>query len=70
VLPSNLEAKRTFVQSGGFQKIQEIQAEPGSKLKEYMDEINSHYPPDIVNYYSPDYADSLLKRLDEHGGGH
>merc|ERR1719230_2255527 len=28
VLPSNLEAKRTFVQSGGFQKIQEIQAEP------------------------------------------
>ena len=24
VLPSNLEAKRTFVQSGGFQKIQEI----------------------------------------------
>merc|ERR1711903_32399 len=30
VLPSNLEAKRTFVQSGGFQKIQEIQAEPGS----------------------------------------
>lgn len=68
VLPSNLEAKRTFVQSGGFQKIQEIQAEPGSKLKEYIEEINNHYPQDIVNYYSPNYADGLLKRLEEYGG--
>merc|ERR1712195_341498 len=53
VLPLQLEAKRTFVQSGGFQKI---------------DEINSHYPPDIVNYYSPNYADNLIKRLEEYGG--
>jgi hypothetical protein len=54
------------VQSGGFQKIQEIQAEPGSKLREYIEEINSHYPQDIVNYYSPNYADGLLKKLDEY----
>jgi hypothetical protein len=33
-----------------------------------MDEINSHYPADIVNYYSPDYAGNLLKRLEEYGG--
>ncbi len=66
VLPTNLEAKRTFVQSGGFQKIQEIQGEPGSKLREYIDEINSQYPPDIVNYYSPNYADTLIKRLEEY----
>merc|ERR1712083_260133 len=70
VLPTQLEAKRTFVQSGGFQKIQEIKAEPDSKLREYIDEINSHYPADIVNYYSPNHADNLLKRLDEHGGAH
>ncbi len=56
------------MQSGGFQKIQEIQAEQGSKLREYIDEINSHYPQDIVNYYSPNYADKLLKRLDDFGG--
>ena len=37
------------------------------KLKEYIDEINAHYPDDIVNYYSPNYADKLLKRLDEYG---
>merc|ERR1711988_1512869 len=70
VLPQNLEAKKTFVKSGGFQKIQEIDAPAGSKLREYIDEINSHYPQDVVNYYSPDYADGLLKRLDEHGGAH
>mmetsp|Transcript_26295 Transcript_26295/g.25464 ORF Transcript_26295/g.25464 Transcript_26295/m.25464 type:complete len:98 (+) Transcript_26295:907-1200(+) len=65
VLPAHIEAKKTFVQSGGFQKIQEIQAEPGSKLREYIDEINSHYPADIVNYYSPDYAKNLLTKLEE-----
>ena len=65
VLPQNTEAKRTFVQSGGFQKIQEIQAEPGSKLREYIEEINSQYPADVVNYYSPNYAENLLKKLDE-----
>jgi hypothetical protein len=54
------------VQSGGFQKIQEIQADPGSKLREYIDEINREFPPEIVNYYSPAYADSLIKRLEEY----
>ena len=34
VLPNNAEARRAFVSSGGLKKVQEIQAEPGSKLKE------------------------------------
>jgi hypothetical protein len=36
VLPNNAEARRAFVSSGGLKKVQEIQAEPGSKLKEYV----------------------------------
>lgn len=40
-LPQNLEYKRSFLQSGGFQKIQQIKAPPGSKLREYIDEINN-----------------------------
>ena len=67
-MPNDPAAKKSFIQSGGLKKIQEIKAEPGSKLREYMDEINSHYPADIVNYYSPDYAGNLLKRLEEYGG--
>lgn len=65
-LPNNAEAKRTFVQSGGLQKIQEIKAAPGSKLREYIEGINSLYPQDIVQYYSPDYAQTLLKKIDEY----
>ena len=65
-LPSNLDAKRSFMQGGGFQKIQEINAEAGSKLREYIDEINSHYPPDIVQYYSPGYADTLMNKLNDY----
>ncbi len=36
VLPNNAEARRAFVSSGGLKKVQEIQAEPGSKLKEWV----------------------------------
>ena len=39
--------------------------EVGSKMRDYIDEINNLYPPDIVNYYSPNYAEDLLKKLDE-----
>jgi len=63
VLPQNLEAKRTFVKSGGFQKIQEIDAPAGSKLREYIEEINQHYPADIVQFYSPGYAEKLMQRM-------
>jgi hypothetical protein len=52
------------LQSGGFEKIQSIKAPPGSKLREYIDEINSQYPTDIVQYYSPDYSQTLLKKLE------
>jgi len=65
VLPNDLNARRSFVQSGGLQKIQEVKADVGSKLHDYIDEINMLYPPEIVQYYSPNYADTLLKKMDE-----
>jgi hypothetical protein len=54
-----------FVQSGGLQKVQQMRAEEGSKLQEYINAINACYPPEIVQYYSPNYAKALLKKLDE-----
>merc|ERR1711933_167309 len=65
VLPNDLNARRSFVQSGGLQKIQEVEAEVGSKLKDFIEDINVLYPPEIVSYYSPNYADGLLKKMDE-----
>ena len=65
-LPHDLPARRTFVQSGGLQKIQEIKAPAGSKLREFKEAINSLYPQEIVQYYSPDYAETLLKKIDEY----
>eukprot|EP00811_Abedinium_folium_P007245 NODE_16684_length_983_cov_3.262850.p1 GENE.NODE_16684_length_983_cov_3.262850~~NODE_16684_length_983_cov_3.262850.p1 ORF type:complete len:211 (+),score=73.93 NODE_16684_length_983_cov_3.262850:38-670(+) len=66
VLPNDISARRSFVQSGGLQKIQETKAEVGSKLHDYIDEINMLYPPEIVQYYSPNYAETLLKKMDDH----
>lgn len=46
---------RQFVLSEGLKKIQEIKAQPGSKLRQFIDEINSFYPPEIIQYYSAGY---------------
>ncbi|CAL1164492.1 unnamed protein product, partial [Cladocopium goreaui] len=64
VLPNDMEARKAFVQSGSLQKLQEVQAERGSKLQEMVDTINLQYPPEIVQYYSPNYAQSLLEKME------
>ncbi|XDV29100.1 hypothetical protein PO909_032258 [Leuciscus waleckii] len=48
VLPHDSKARRLFVTSGGLKKVQEIKAEPGSAIQEYINAINSCYPEEIV----------------------
>ncbi|XP_008305657.1 sperm-associated antigen 6 isoform X2 [Cynoglossus semilaevis] len=65
VLPHDSKARRSFVTSGGLAKVQEIKAEPGSRLQEYINTINSCFPEEIVRYYSPGYSEVLLERLEK-----
>ncbi|XP_068438040.1 sperm-associated antigen 6 [Clinocottus analis] len=64
VLPHDSKARRLFVTSGGLKKLQEIEAVPGSALQEHINTINSCFPEEIVSYYSPNYSEVLLERLD------
>ncbi|XP_029935390.1 sperm-associated antigen 6 [Myripristis murdjan] len=66
LLRHDSKARRLFVTSGGLKKVQEIEAEPGSELQEYINTINSCYPEEIVRYYSPGYSDALLERLENY----
>lgn len=66
VLPHDSKARRLFVTSGGLKKVQEIHAEPGSVLQEYINTINNCYPEEIVRYYSPGYPQTLLERVDQY----
>jgi hypothetical protein len=66
---STVSKLRAFVLSEGLKKMQEIKAAPGSKLRQYIDEINQLYPADIIQYYSPDYAATLMKKLDDYNQG-
>ena len=50
VLPHDSKARRLFVTSAGLKKIQEIKAEPGSALAEYIKTINNCCPEEIVKY--------------------
>jgi len=60
-----VEARRAFVQNGGLQFLQELNESVGGKLKEHIEMINSCYPSEIVEYYSPNYSKALLEKIDE-----
>merc|ERR1712151_949762 len=64
VLPHDVAARRSFVTSGGLQKILELQPEPGSKLGDFVRNITECFPKEIVDYYSPNYSKQLLDTLD------
>jgi hypothetical protein len=63
VLPNDPDGRTRFVTSGGFAKVQQLQAPSGTKVKDYVDAINSLYPEEIVRYYSPGYSQQLLEKL-------
>mmetsp|Transcript_23590 Transcript_23590/g.35426 ORF Transcript_23590/g.35426 Transcript_23590/m.35426 type:complete len:467 (-) Transcript_23590:142-1542(-) len=65
LLPHDVEARRAFVQNGGLQFLQELNETVGGKLSEYIIMINNCYPPEIVEYYSPNYSKTLLDKIDE-----
>lgn len=65
VLPNDPKSRKMFVTSGGLRKVQELKAEPGTMLMEYINTINSCYPEEIVKYYSPGYPEQLLERVEK-----
>lgn len=66
VLPTDIAAKREFVANRGLATVQRINADSNSALAEYIQTINSCYPPEIVQYYSPDYAQTFLEKIETH----
>eukprot|EP01112_Ceratiomyxa_fruticulosa_P008062 TRINITY_DN208_c1_g1_i4.p1 TRINITY_DN208_c1_g1~~TRINITY_DN208_c1_g1_i4.p1 ORF type:complete len:510 (-),score=125.77 TRINITY_DN208_c1_g1_i4:127-1656(-) len=68
VLPGDVAARREFVTNGGLQRLQLLNAEPGSKLREHILTINNCYPEEIVRYYSPGYSKVLLAKIDNFEG--
>jgi HEAT repeat protein len=64
LLPKNPKARVPFVTSGGFQAVQKITTEPGSKIRDYIDVINNCYPDQAVRYYSPQYPQALIQEIE------
>ena len=64
VLPNDPQGRHDFVAGGGLAACQALDAQSGTALKEYVDVIKSCYPEEIVQYYSPTYATTLLEKLE------
>jgi len=65
-LEGNKNELRQFLQNGGLQKLQEIKLKVSEPLREKIDNIIEYYPPYIRKLYSPDYAASLLQKIDSY----
>ncbi|EAY04738.1 Armadillo/beta-catenin-like repeat family protein [Trichomonas vaginalis G3] len=68
LLPKNPKMRVPFVTSGGFQAVQKIPAQPGTKIRDYIDAINAVFPEQAVHFYSPKYPDTLLQEIDNYEG--
>ena len=68
VLPMDTNAKKQFVINKGLRKILEkknkIASDPS--IKKAIDDICTIYPEEMVKYYTPDYREVLLKKLEEY----
>ena len=65
ILKSNPAAKRPFAEKGSLKKLLEIHPPPESKLQSAINEINDLFPPEVTQHYSPEYMNTLLKKIDE-----
>lgn len=68
LLPKNPKMRIPFVTSGGFQAVQKINAEAGTKIRDYIDAINACYPEQAQRFYSPKYPEHLLQEIDNYEG--
>jgi hypothetical protein len=64
VLATDVSGRASLVSSGGLAKLQEIAEQPGSRLKDLVALVNSHFPEEIVKYNSPSYSQQLLQKLE------
>ena len=65
ILKANPASKRPFAEKGSLKKLLEIHAAPESKLQSAINEINDLFPPEVTQHYSPEYMNSLLKKIEE-----
>lgn len=69
VLPNDKAGKKSFVQSGCLQFVQELEHKLNEKdflqVQELVSSINNCFPSQLVDYYSPKHANELIKLIDE-----
>jgi sperm-associated antigen 6 len=68
VLPNQPKARKSFVQSRCLARVQEIESDGGdlaNELQEHIEVIKNCFPQDVVQYYAPNYSETLLQQLDD-----
>ena len=62
-LKNNQTELSNFARNGGLNKILSIKNTLNEPLLHLANEICSYYPQEIINYYNPEYARTLLDKI-------
>lgn len=65
ILPKNKEYQKKFVVSGALSYVQELKRDNLDLLGDLVDEITALFPPEVISYYDPHYADNLLDLIQD-----
>ncbi|GAW81075.1 PF16 protein [Plasmodium gonderi] len=66
ILPKNPTYKKSFIKSGCLKYLQEIKnSDEAKKIEMEINTINKSFPEDIINYYTPGYSETLIKKIDQ-----
>jgi len=61
-LPGNGANQKAFVTSGALKFVQEMAANADEKLLAIIEDLNAIFPEDLVQYFSPGYAERLYEQ--------
>ncbi|SCO67406.1 PF16 protein, putative [Plasmodium vivax] len=68
IIPKSPAHKKAFIKSGCLKRLQEMKnSEEAKKVEMEINAINKSFPEDVVNYYTPGYSETLIKRIDQAG---
>ncbi|ANQ08274.1 Uncharacterized protein PCOAH_00026450 [Plasmodium coatneyi] len=68
IIPKNPTYKKSFIKSGCLKYLQEMKnSDDAKKIEMEINTINNSFPEDIINYYTPGYSETLIKRIDQAG---
>ena len=67
ILPDDVQQRREVVESGCLKTIQAVDPESDPTIQELIEKIKDQYPPEVIEYTSPNFTETLAAKIKTEG---